>query len=59
MARRKNILIGIPVYNEAAFVTEVLDEVRQYADDILVIDDGSTDSTARLLSEQPVNVVPA
>ncbi|MCH2151935.1 MAG: glycosyltransferase family 2 protein [Phycisphaerales bacterium] len=57
MSRRKNILIGIPVYNEAAFVTEVLEEVRQYADDILVIDDGSTDSTARLLSEQPVKVV--
>ncbi|MCH2132403.1 MAG: glycosyltransferase family 2 protein [Phycisphaerales bacterium] len=57
MATEPRILVGIPVYNEADFVTSVLDEVRQYADDVLVIDDGSTDDTARLLSEQPVKVV--
>lgn len=50
-------LIAIPVYNEQKYVTHVLDEVRRYAKDILVIDDGSTDETPLLLARQPVEVV--
>ena len=51
------ILVGIPVYNEEQYVTRVLEEVRQYADDVLVIDDGSTDQTPMLLAQQPVEVI--
>src|SRR5438309_9203077 len=51
------ILIGIPVYNEQRSVAPVLDEVRRYASDILVIDDGSTDCTPMLLAQQPVEVI--
>ena len=51
------VLVAIPVYNEQKYVTKVLDEVRRYASDILVIDDGSTDETPRLLASQPVEVV--
>ena len=36
-----NVLIGIPVYNEARYVAKVLAEVRRYHDDILVIDDAN------------------
>ena len=45
-------LIAIPVYNEASHVQRVLAEVRQYASDILVVDDGSTDGTAELLHRE-------
>ena len=51
-----NILIGIPVYNEARYVPDVLGEVRKYGHDILVVDDGSTDETPMLLAQQPVEV---
>lgn len=51
------ILLGIPVYNEQRYVTKVLGEVGRYAGDILVIDDGSTDSTPELLARQPVEVI--
>jgi dolichol-phosphate mannosyltransferase len=51
------ILVGIPVYNEERFVERVLTEVRRYAGDILVIDDGSTDATPMLLARQPVEVI--
>jgi glycosyltransferase involved in cell wall biosynthesis len=51
------ILIAIPVYNEEKYVTRVLDEVRRYADDVLVIDDGSSDDTPSLLAKQPVDVI--
>ena len=54
---RPRILVGIPVYNEQRFVAKVLDEVRRYAGDILVIDDGSTDQTPMLLAQQPVEVI--
>lgn len=45
-------LLAIPVYNEQRHLPRVLKAVRQYADDILVIDDGSTDRTTRLLTGQ-------
>ncbi|MHC4081821.1 MAG: glycosyltransferase family 2 protein [Planctomycetota bacterium] len=58
MARSCNgILLGIPVYNEQAYVTRVLGEVRDYADCVLVIDDGSTDDTPLLLAQQRVEVI--
>ena len=50
-------LLAIPVYNEQKYVTHVLDEVRKYASDILVIDDGSSDETPLLLAKQPVEVI--
>ncbi len=54
------VLIGIPVYNEEKYVSTVLSEVRRYAPTcggILVIDDGSTDSTPMKLAEQHVEVI--
>jgi dolichol-phosphate mannosyltransferase len=46
------ILTAIPVYNEERHVERVLEEVRRYAEDILVVNDGSTDGTAELLARQ-------
>jgi glycosyltransferase involved in cell wall biosynthesis len=43
-------LTALPVYNEASHVDAVLDEVAQYATDVLVVDDGSTDGTAERLA---------
>ncbi|HEX4149669.1 MAG TPA: glycosyltransferase family 2 protein, partial [Pirellulales bacterium] len=43
-------LTALPVYNEARHVTAVLDEVRANSPEILVVDDGSTDGTSRLLA---------
>ena len=51
------ILIAIPVYNEERYFTKVLEQVRHYSSDILVIDDGSTDQTPMLLAQQPVDVI--
>ncbi|NOX57254.1 MAG: glycosyltransferase family 2 protein [Planctomycetes bacterium] len=44
-----NYLIAIPVYNESTHVVDVLRQTRLYADNILVVDDGSTDDTPQLL----------
>ena len=43
----------MPVYNEAATVGAVLDAVREHFDgEIIVVDDGSTDETPRVLAER-------
>lgn len=46
-------LTAVPVYNEAKHVAEVLAQIRRYSSDILVVNDGSTDGTARLLDSEP------
>ena len=43
-------LTSLPVFNEASHVDPVLNEVVQYADDVLVVDDGSTDATSERLA---------
>ena len=51
-------LTALPVYNEVNHVAAVLDLVRQYSPNVLVVDDGSTDGTAELLARrQDVQVV--
>lgn len=47
------VLLAIPVYNEAQHVRAVLDEARRYIQDILVLDDGSTDDTPVQLAQIP------
>jgi glycosyltransferase involved in cell wall biosynthesis len=44
-------LTALPVFNEEAHVLDVLREVRRYAGDVLVVDDGSADRTPLLLAE--------
>lgn len=46
----EKFLTALPVYNEAGYVCSVLDEVRKYSEQVLVVDDGSTDETAQLLA---------
>jgi dolichol-phosphate mannosyltransferase len=46
------VLTAIPVYNEVRHVERVLAEVKRYAQDILVVNDGSTDGTGELLARQ-------
>ncbi len=43
-------LTALPIFNEAQHVDRVLNEVRRYASDVLVVDDGSTDATAAHLA---------
>lgn len=46
------VLIAIPVFNERKYVEHVLARVKSFHDDILLIDDGSTDGTGQYLSQR-------
>ncbi len=45
---RPRIVVGIPAYNEEQFIGEVVRRARRFADEVIVIDDGSTDDTAQV-----------
>lgn len=51
------ISIIIPAYNEAKRIGEVVKSVSRYADEIIIIDDGSTDNTANIAQENGAVVV--
>jgi len=53
-----SVLVAIPVFNEAFHVRSVLERVREFADQILVIDDGSSDGTPGILCDlrQPMGL---
>ena len=48
----QNFLTALPVFNEVKYVNEVLDLVKQYSDNVLVVDDGSTDGTSEKLAQR-------
>jgi dolichol-phosphate mannosyltransferase len=49
-SRFLRLLIAIPVYNERKYVGRVLDRIRHFWPDLLVVDDGSTDGTGEMLA---------
>ena len=51
-ASRLRFLTALPVFNEAAHVDRVLDEVLRVTPDVLAVDDGSTDGTASVLARR-------
>ena len=45
-----DVLIALPVFNELEYIDDVLRAVCEYANNILVVDDGSTDGSSELLN---------
>ena len=51
------IIVGIPAYNEEQFVGAVVLGSRKYADQVIVVDDGSTDNTAHVAESSGARVI--
>ena len=50
-------LVGIPAYNEERAIVSILKRSLKYSDKVIVIDDGSTDDTAKIAKESGAVVI--
>ena len=51
------ICVLIPAYNEARTIEDVVRRAKKYARNVMVLDDGSTDATARLARQAGAEVI--
>ena len=56
MTRAPRFVLIIPAFNEAMTIRDVVQGALAHINDIIVIDDGSTDETAERLSGLPIHV---
>lgn len=49
----KNICVLVPTYNNEKTLKRVIDGILEYTDQIIIVNDGSTDSTAAILYDYP------
>lgn len=49
--------VAIPVYNEGSTVMAVVEQARRYVNEVLVVDDGSSDETSKLADQAGALVV--
>ena len=54
---RPIVIAVIPAYNESKRIASVLQEVKNYTDKVIVVNDGSTDDTARIAIENQAHVI--
>jgi glycosyltransferase involved in cell wall biosynthesis len=45
---RTGIIVGMPAYNEAKYIGSLVLQAKRYVDEVVVVDDGSTDPTASI-----------
>ena len=57
MASPMKILIVVPAYNEEENLPQLLDEIRSYRFDVVVVNDASTDATAKVARQLQVPVL--
>ena len=58
--RAAGIAVVIPCYQQAAFLAEAIESVlaqSERADEVLVVDDGSTDDTGTIAARFPVRYI--
>jgi len=53
----QSIVVVVPAYNEARFIGSVILKIREFADEIIVIDDGSRDETADIAERAGARVI--
>lgn len=53
----QSIVVVVPAYNEARFIGSVILKIKEFADEIIVVDDGSRDETADIAERAGARVI--
>lgn len=51
------VIAVMPAYNEQLMIVDVVDRVRKYVDDIVIVDDGSKDKTTQIVKSLGVRYI--
>jgi len=54
---RPKIIVGMPAYNEEKYIGSVVLQARRYADEVVVVDDGSSDRTSKVAELAGASVI--
>jgi len=54
---KNKIIVIIPAYNEEKTIVEVINKVKPLVDEVVIVDDGSSDQTVQLAEKQGVTVL--
>lgn len=54
---REKVIAAIPAYNEAATIGSVVHSVSSFVDDVVVVDDGSSDATGEIAHKAGATVI--
>lgn len=57
VVRTSELFVVIPAYNEAATIEDLVRRTYPICDNIIIVDDGSSDGTAELIADLPVRVI--
>lgn len=57
MYKDKSVVVVIPAFNEEKHINKVIESMPDFIDQVIVIDDGSVDSTAQVALESGANVI--
>lgn len=55
--RRPLVIAGIPAYNEEKYIAKIVLKTMKHVDEVIVVDDGSTDMTGEIARALGVTVV--
>ena len=56
MYQGKSVCVIMPAYNEEATIGDTIDALPEYVDNVIVVDDGSRDQTARIAEDKGATV---
>ena len=51
------VIVGIPAYNESVTIGSIVLQARRYADEVIVVDDGSSDDTVAIAEDSGATVI--